>query len=185
MLLLGQKWAPAGPLLCIFAVQRHRPQRRTHDGLASRRSRTRRPLDAVGRLQRGFASCWHWSPALPFGVTGVAIAYTIAMFGLFVPALVLRRTPARHHVAGCAARRRARKRRGAHCGGLRVHHPTTIPHRPVADPEIPHFRSGLHGCLYRGRSGDVPGHRPVATRFSLFRNFSPVRMPFGTKLKRK
>ena len=52
VLLLGQKWAPAGPLLCIFRRPRHRPQHRAHHGLDARGRRSRRPLDVVGRLQR-------------------------------------------------------------------------------------------------------------------------------------
>jgi len=87
VLLLGQKWAPAGPLLCIFAVR----------GIAHCVERTMGWLHvAAGRADR-----WMWwgvysavfqllalAAGLPFGVTGVAIAYTIAMFVLFVPALV-------------------------------------------------------------------------------------------------
>ena len=88
VMLLGEKWAPAGPLLCIFAVQRHRPQRRTHawDGFTSR-------PDASDRWMRWgifSAACQLMALAagLPFGVIGVATAYAIVMFGLFVPALV-------------------------------------------------------------------------------------------------
>lgn len=87
VLLLGQKWAPAGPLLCIFAVR----------GIAHSIERTMGWMHvAAGRADR-----WMWwgvysaifqllalAAGLPFGVTGVAIAYTIAMFALFVPALV-------------------------------------------------------------------------------------------------
>ncbi len=87
VLLLGQKWAPAGPLLCIFAVR----------GIAHSVERTMGWIHvAAGRADR-----WMWwgafsavfqllalAAGLPFGVTGVAIAYTIAMFALFVPALV-------------------------------------------------------------------------------------------------
>ena len=87
VLLLGQKWAPAGPLLCIFAVR----------GIAHCVERTMGWLHVAG----GRADRWmRWgvysavfqllalAAGLPFGVTGVAIAYTIAMFALFVPALV-------------------------------------------------------------------------------------------------
>ncbi len=56
--------------------------------MASRRGRTRRPLDALGRLQRAIVQLLALAAGLPFGVTGVAIAYAIAMFVLFVPALV-------------------------------------------------------------------------------------------------
>jgi PST family polysaccharide transporter len=87
VLLLGQKWAPAGPLLCIFALR----------GIAHGVERTMGWIHvAAGRADR-----WMWwgacsavfqllalAAGLPFGVTGVAIAYTIAMFALFVPALV-------------------------------------------------------------------------------------------------
>ena len=92
VLLLGAKWAPAGPLLCIFAVR----------GIAHSIERTMGWIHvAAGRADR-----WMWwgafsavfqllalSAGLPFGVTGVAIAYTIAMFALFVPALVYAGSP--------------------------------------------------------------------------------------------
>lgn len=87
VLLLGQKWAPAGPLLCIFAVR----------GIAHSIERTMGWIHvAAARADR-----WMWwgafsavfqllalAAGLPFGVTGVAVSYTIAMFALFVPALV-------------------------------------------------------------------------------------------------
>jgi PST family polysaccharide transporter len=92
VLLLGQKWAPAGPLLCIFAVR----------GIAHSVERTMGWIHvAAGRADR-----WMWWGAcsavfqllalavgLPFGVTGVAIAYTVAMFALFIPALVFAGRP--------------------------------------------------------------------------------------------
>ena len=87
VLLLGQKWAPAGPLLCIFAVR----------GIAHSIERTMGWLHvAVGRADRwmrwgvysAFVQLMALAAGLPFGVTGVAVAYAIAMFGLFVPALV-------------------------------------------------------------------------------------------------
>jgi PST family polysaccharide transporter len=87
VLLLGQKWAPAGPLLCVFAVR----------GIAHSIERTMGWLHvAAGRADRWM----HWGlysavvqmvalvTGLPFGVMGVAVAYTVATFGLFVPALV-------------------------------------------------------------------------------------------------
>ncbi|MBI5320211.1 MAG: lipopolysaccharide biosynthesis protein [Bradyrhizobium sp.] len=86
VLLLGQKWAAAGPLLCIFAVR----------GIPHSIERTLGWLHvAIGRADRWMR--WGVYSAivqllalmigLPFGVTGVAAAYAIAMFGLFVPAL--------------------------------------------------------------------------------------------------
>src|SRR4051812_39695267 len=87
VLLLGQKWAPAGPLLCIFAVR----------GIAQSVERTMGWLHvAAGRADRwmrwgvysAVVQLLALGAGLPFGVTGVAIAYAIAMFGLFVPALV-------------------------------------------------------------------------------------------------
>jgi PST family polysaccharide transporter len=86
-LLLGQKWAPAGALLCIFAVR----------GIAHSIERTLGWLHVAsgqaGRWMRwGFisAACQLIAllAGLPFGITGIAVAYAIAMFGLFVPALV-------------------------------------------------------------------------------------------------
>ena len=87
VLLLGQKWAPAGPLLCIFAVR----------GIAQSIERTMGWLHvAAGRADRwmrwgvyaAIVQLLALVAGLPFGVTGVAIAYAIAMFALFVPALV-------------------------------------------------------------------------------------------------
>jgi PST family polysaccharide transporter len=87
VLLLGQKWAPAGPLLCIFAVR----------GIAHSIERSMGWLHvAAGRADRWMrwgiysvvVQLLALAAGLPFGVIGVATAYTIAMFGLFVPALV-------------------------------------------------------------------------------------------------
>jgi polysaccharide transporter, PST family len=87
VLLLGQKWAPAGPLLCVFAIR----------GIANCVERTMGWLHVVaGRADRWsrwgvFSAVFHLlalAAGLPFGALGVAIAYTIAMFCLFVPALV-------------------------------------------------------------------------------------------------
>jgi polysaccharide transporter, PST family len=87
VLLLGPKWAPAGPLLCILAVR----------GIAHSIERTLGWLHVpAGRSDRwmrwGFfsAACQLAALAagLPFGLIGVVTAHTIAMFGLCVPALV-------------------------------------------------------------------------------------------------
>jgi len=87
VLLLGQKWAPAGPLLCILAVR----------GIAQSIERTMGWLHvAAGRADRwmrwglysAIVQLVALAAGLPFGVTGVATAYAVAMFGLFVPALV-------------------------------------------------------------------------------------------------
>jgi PST family polysaccharide transporter len=86
VLLLGQKWAPAGPLLCIFAVR----------GIAQSIERTMGWLHvAAGRADRWMrwgvygtiVQLLALAVGLPFGVIGVTVAYAIAMFGLFVPAL--------------------------------------------------------------------------------------------------
>ena len=87
VILLGPKWAPAGPLLCIFAVR----------GIAHSIERTMGWIHvAAGRSDRWmrwgvFSALFQLlalAAGLPFGVLGVAIAYTIAMLGLFLPALV-------------------------------------------------------------------------------------------------
>jgi polysaccharide transporter, PST family len=87
IILLGQKWAPAGPLLCVFAIR----------GIANSVERTMGWLHVVaGRSDRWMrwgmfsASCHLVAlmAGLPFGAMGVAIAYTVTMFCLFVPALV-------------------------------------------------------------------------------------------------
>jgi len=96
VLLLGQKWAPAGPLLCIFAMR----------GIVHSVERTMGWLHvAAGRADR-----WMWwgvysaiiqllalAAGLPFGVTGVATSYTVVMFVLFVPALVYSGRPVGIH----------------------------------------------------------------------------------------
>jgi PST family polysaccharide transporter len=86
VMLLGQKWEPSGPLLCIFAVR----------GIAHVVERTLGWLHvAAGRSDRwmrwGFFSAICQLVAvfagIPFGLAGVATAHTIATFCLFVPAL--------------------------------------------------------------------------------------------------
>jgi PST family polysaccharide transporter len=87
VLLLGQKWAPAGPLLCIFAVR----------GIAHSIERTLGWVHvAAGRSDRwmrwGFFSALcqllAFVAGLPFGLIGVAVTYAIATYCLFIPALV-------------------------------------------------------------------------------------------------
>ncbi|MGY2848887.1 PST family polysaccharide transporter [Bradyrhizobium sp. USDA 4509] len=87
IVLLGEKWSPAGPLLCILAIR----------GIADCIERTLGWVHvAVGRPDRWMrwgifsAICQLVALAagLPFGVIGVTIAYTVTMFVLFVPALV-------------------------------------------------------------------------------------------------
>ena len=92
VILLGPKWAPAGPLLCILAVK----------GIAQSVERTMGWIHvAAGRSDRWMrwgifsAVCQlvALGVGLPFGITGVAIAYVIATFGLFVPALAYAGSP--------------------------------------------------------------------------------------------
>jgi PST family polysaccharide transporter len=87
VMLLGQKWEPSGPLLCIFAVR----------GIAHVVERTLGWLHvAAGRSDRwmrwGFFSAIFQLVAvfagIAFGLAGVATAHAIATFCLFVPALV-------------------------------------------------------------------------------------------------
>jgi PST family polysaccharide transporter len=87
VLLLGEKWAPAGPLLCIFAVR----------GIVNSVERTHGWLHVVaGRPDRwmrwGFVSSGCQLLALLAGISygpiGVSIAYAVVMFGLVVPSLV-------------------------------------------------------------------------------------------------
>jgi len=87
VLLLGPKWAPAGPLLCVFAIR----------GIANSVERTMGWLHVVaGRSDRWsrwgvFSALCHLvalMAGLPFGAMGVAVAYTVVMFCLFIPALV-------------------------------------------------------------------------------------------------
>lgn len=85
--LLGPKWEPVGPLVCILSVR----------GIAHSVERTLGWLHVVaGRPDRwmrwGMVSAGCQMIALciglPFGVTGVAIVYTIAIYLLFLPALI-------------------------------------------------------------------------------------------------
>lgn len=92
VILLGQKWAPAGPLVCIFGVR----------GIAHTIERTLGWLHvAVGRPDRWlkwgvFSSVIQLAAlfmGIPFGLTGVATAYLITTFILFVPALAFAGRP--------------------------------------------------------------------------------------------
>lgn len=85
-IMLGSKWASAGPLLCILALR----------GLPHCLERTLGWLHvAAGRPDRwmrwGFAStCIHLTAlffALPFGPRGVVISYVLCMYSLFIPAV--------------------------------------------------------------------------------------------------
>jgi PST family polysaccharide transporter len=87
--LLGHKWAPAGPLLRVFAIR----------GIANSVERTIGWLHVVaGRSDRWMrwgvfsAACQLVAlmAGLPFGSIGIAIAlaYTVAIFCLFIPVLV-------------------------------------------------------------------------------------------------
>jgi PST family polysaccharide transporter len=87
VILLGAKWEPAGPLLCIFAVR----------GIPHVAERTLGWLHvAAGRSDRwmrwGFFSAIVQLAALlagvPFGLAGVATAHAVATFCLFAPALI-------------------------------------------------------------------------------------------------
>jgi PST family polysaccharide transporter len=87
VILLGEKWEPAGPLLCIFAVRgiAHVVER-TLGWLhvaAGRSDRWMRwgVFSAIVQLTAVFAG-------IPFGLVGVATAHAVATFCLFVPALV-------------------------------------------------------------------------------------------------
>lgn len=93
VILLGQKWAPAGPVLSLLAVR----------GIAQTVERTlgwlHVPLGRSDRWMRwGFFSAVCQVVAvfagLPFGLIGVAAAGAIAIYILFVPALVYAGRPA-------------------------------------------------------------------------------------------
>jgi len=87
VLLLGQKWALAGPLVCIFAVKgiAHVTERSLGwlHVAAGRSDRWMRwgVFSAICQLVAVFAG-------LPFGLTGVAVAHATITFCLFIPALV-------------------------------------------------------------------------------------------------
>jgi polysaccharide transporter, PST family len=86
VVLLGEKWAPVGPLLCILAVKgiAHGVER-TLGWIHVAAGRTDRwtrwgVVSAVCQLVALFAG-------LPFGIVGVTTAYAIVTFGLAVPAV--------------------------------------------------------------------------------------------------
>lgn len=92
-ILLGQKWAASGPLLCIFAVR----------GIAQAVERTLGWLHVpTGRSDRwmrwGFFSAIGQvlavAAGLPFGLIGVTTTCAIAAYILFLPALIYAGRPA-------------------------------------------------------------------------------------------
>jgi len=92
-ILLGQKWAPAGPVLCLFALR----------GIAQSIERTLGWLHvSTGNSDRWMrwgvlsAVCQVAAVAigLPFGIMGVAATSAVAIYMLFVPALVYAGRPA-------------------------------------------------------------------------------------------
>jgi len=92
VLLLGEKWAEAGPLLCLFAIR----------GIAHGTERTLGWLHVVASRSDRWARWGVFSATcqlvalaagLPFGPIGVAAAYAIVMYGLFVPALAFSGRP--------------------------------------------------------------------------------------------
>jgi polysaccharide transporter, PST family len=98
VMLLGQKWEPAGIIVCIFAVK----------GIAHVVERTLGWLHvAAGRSDRWM----HWGIfsaifqlaalllGIPFGLVGVATAYAIATFCLFLPALMYAGQPLGIHAS--------------------------------------------------------------------------------------
>jgi PST family polysaccharide transporter len=92
VILMGQKWEAAGPLLCIFAIK----------GIAHIVERTLGWLHvAAGRSDRWmrwgvFSAIFQLLALLagiPFGAEGVATAYAVATFCLFIPALAYAGSP--------------------------------------------------------------------------------------------
>ena len=87
VMLLGQKWAPSGPLVCIFAVKgiAHVVERSLGwlHVAAGQPDRWMRwgVFSAICQLVAVFAG-------IPFGLAGVAAAHAIVTFCLFIPALV-------------------------------------------------------------------------------------------------
>jgi len=174
VLLLGEKWAPAGPLLCIFAVR----------GIAHSVERTLGWLHVpAGRSDRwmrwGFfsAACQLVAlvAGLPFGLNGVAIAYTIAMFGLFVPALVYAGRPfgiGVKDVLSAAGPQTAAGLITVACG-------FTAQHIFLADfSQLGRFVVSLQVCVATYLAVAVGIFRvtgPLRLAFSLLRDFGPMR----------
>jgi polysaccharide transporter, PST family len=179
VILLGQKWAPAGPVLCILAVR----------GIAQSVERTLGWLHvAAGRSDRwmrwGFfsAGCQLAAIAagLPFGLVGVAAAHTIVIFALSVPALVYAGRPFGIGVKDVlsAAGPQVVAGLGAVAVGL------TVQQMFLADfPQLARFFLSVATCLATYLTVVVGIFRvtyPLELVFSLLRDFVPKRSRGGS-----
>jgi len=174
VLLLGEKWAPAGPLLCIFAVR----------GIAHSIERTLGWLHvSAGRSDRWMrwgvfsAACQLVAlvAGLPFGLIGVATAYTIVMFGLFIPALVYAGRPFEigvRDVLSAAGPQTA-------AGLIAVAFGFAVQHIFLADfSQLARFLVSTPVCLATYLAVVVGVFRvtgPLRLAFSLLRDFGPMR----------
>jgi PST family polysaccharide transporter len=87
VLLFGEKWAPAGPMLCVLALRGiAQSVERAHGWLHVTAGRT----DAWMRWGgiSAVVQLLALAVGLPFGTMGVLVAYAIAIFALAVPSLV-------------------------------------------------------------------------------------------------
>ena len=175
VILFGPKWAPAGPLLCLFAVR----------GIAQSVERTLGWLHVpAGRSDRwmrwGFFSaiCQFAAVAagLPFGAIGVATAHAIATFCLFVPAVVYAGEP-----LGIGAKDVLRAVETTTAAALiAVAIGITLQSAFLSDlprlAEIHHLRTNLPDCIpFRSGRGCLQGDCPMRLAFSLLRDLSPTR----------
>ena len=180
VILLGSKWTPAGPLLCILAVRGiTQSVERTMGWLHVPTGRSDRWMkwgvfSAICQLLALFAG-------LPFGPTGVAITYTIATFCLFVPALAYAGRPLGINVADVL---RAVGPQIA-SGLIVVAFGFTLQQLFLTGlSPIPRFLISVPVCTCAFivvAAGVFRVTGPLRLAFSLFRNFSSVRIPFGAK----
>jgi polysaccharide transporter, PST family len=180
VILLGPKWAPAGPLLCIFAVK----------GISQSVERSMGWLHvSAGRSDRWMkwgifsAVCQLLAlgAGLPFGLTGVAVTYTIATFFLFVPALVYAGRPVGIDVRDVLRTVAPQMAAGliVVAFGFAVQELFLIGFSP-----IPRFFISVPVCTVAYivvAAGVFRVTGPLQLAFSLLRHFSPARLPFGTK----
>ncbi|HXF52624.1 MAG TPA: lipopolysaccharide biosynthesis protein [Hyphomicrobiaceae bacterium] len=175
VMLLGEKWEPTGPLLCIFAVRGivHVVER-TLGWLhvaAGRSDRWTRwgLLSAVVQLAAVFAG-------LPFGPTGVAVAHTIATFCLFVPALAYAGQP-----LGIGARDVVRAVGPQTTAALLTVVVGLAVQRLFLDEvsQLARFLLSVPVCIAIYLAvvvGIFKVTRPIRLAFSLLRDFSPARL---------
>jgi len=175
VLILGKKWAQAGVLLSILAF-RGIPNgvERTHGWLHVAANRTDRWMrwgvfSMVAQLAALFAG-------LPFGATGVAIAYTVCMFILFIPALWYGGEPLGIRVSDIVnvTWRQMTGSLVAAAVGLGLRHTALIHLNPL--PRTALLISAYVVVYLVVVVGVLRLHTPISVTLSLVKDFLPARM---------